>query len=305
MKIYQQLTTAIACAMLGSVALLAEEPTPEIAGLQKAAADFVVAYNNRDSASLAKLFTEDGEITDLTGADLTAGHEQIKARYEEVFAKSPLQIAIEVHSVRLVAPNLAIEDGIYHLTPADDGTAPPKSTAYTAVLAKNDSGAWRIASTRSLKDVTEAAGHLAALADALKGEWTYRDPEGVRLDLAFGWDDTGSYLSGEMLTTTADAEPQAGSIRISWDASKQQIVSWMFDAKGGFTHGVWTPAEEGWLIRSEGTTADGEALAACQQLTTEGSETLIWAATQRIVDGENLPDKSMRIVRQAPEPSED
>lgn len=283
----------------------AEDPTPEIAGLQKAAAEFVTAYNKQDATAIAALFTEDGEMADLSGTNLTSGRDEIQARYERIFSDGALHIAIEVDSVRFVAPNLAIEDGTFHLTPADDESAPPRSTTYTAVLIQDDAGAWRIASTRSLKDVTEAAGHLAALADALKGEWTYRDPEGVRLDLAFGWDSTGTHITGEMLTTTADAEPQEGSIRISWDASKQQIVSWMFDAEGGFTHGVWTPTEKGWLIRSEGTTADGETLTASQQLTTEGGDTLLWAASQRIVDGENIPDKTLRIVRQAPEPSED
>jgi uncharacterized protein (TIGR02246 family) len=292
---------SLACALQ----VRAEEPTPEIAGLQKAAADFVAAYNKQDAAAIAALFTEEGEMTDRSGTHLTSGRDEIQARYERIFSDDPLHIAIEVDSVRFVAPNLAIEDGTYHLTPADDGSAPPRSTSYTAVLIQDGTGAWRIASTRSLKDVTGAAGHLATLADALKGEWTYRDPEGVRLDLAFGWDSTGTHITGEMLTTTADAEPQEGSIRISWDASKQQIVSWMFDAKGGFTHGVWTPTDKGWLIRSEGTTADGETLTACQQLTTEGGDTLLWAASQRIVDGEHMPDRTLRIVRQAPEPSED
>jgi uncharacterized protein (TIGR02246 family) len=265
----------------------------------------VVAYNNQDAAALARLFTEDGEITDLTATDLTTGRDQIQARYEEIFAGKNQHIAIEVGSVRLVTPRLAVEDGVYHLTPANDETAPPKSTAYSAVLAKNDAGDWQIASTRNLKDVTEAAGRLAALAAVLQGEWTYQDPQGVRLDLAFGWDAAGNHLTGEMLTTTADAEPQKGSIRISWDASKQQIVSWMFDAQGGFTHGVWIPAANGWLIRSEGTTSDGETLSASQQLTTEGAETLLWSASQRVVDGGRLPDKTMRIVRQAPEPRQD
>jgi hypothetical protein len=168
---------------------------------------------------------------------------------------------------------------------------------------KNSEGLWQIASTRRLKDVTEAAGQLADLADALKGEWTYTGPEGVRLDLAFGWDASGKFLSGEMLTTTADAEPQAGTVRIGWDASKKLLVSWMFDAAGGFTHGAWTPDEDGWLIRSEGTTADGETLNASQQLTPEGKDTLIWAATNRVIDGEKQPDKTLRLVRQAPEPA--
>lgn len=305
MKANLHLIAGIALSLLMSPALFAEEPTPEIAGLQKAAADFVIAYNSKDSAAIAALFTEDGEIADLTGEELTSGRDQIKARYDGVFADDPKQIAIEVNSVRLVAPNLAIEDGTFHLTPADDEDAPPSSTSYTAVLMKNSEGTWQIASTRSIKDVTAAAGQLAELAKVLKGEWTSRASEGVQTDLAFGWDSSGKFLSGEMLTTTADAEPQAGTIRIGWNAATKSIVSWMFDAAGGSTHGVWTPTEDGWLIRSEGTTADGETLNATQQLTTEGNATLIWAATNRVIDGEKQPDKTMRIVRQAPEPGDD
>jgi uncharacterized protein (TIGR02246 family) len=304
MKSQRSIPTAFMLVLAILPALRAEEePTPEIAGLQQAAGNFVTAYNQRDAAALAKLFTEDGEITDLTGAEITTGREQIQARYEEVFADDPPQMAIEVDSVRLVAPNLAIEDGTFHLTPAEDESAPPTSTSYTAVLMKNREGLWQIASTRTLKDVTEAAGRLADLADVLKGEWTYTSAEGVRLDLAFGWDASGKFLSGEMLTTTADAEPQEGSIRIGWDPSKKQLVSWMFDAAGGFTHGVWTPDEDGWLIRSEGTTADGETLSASQQLTPESEGTLIWVATNRVIDGEKQPDKTLRLVRQAPEPA--
>lgn len=301
MKTNTVICLALACALR----LHAEEPAAEIAGLQQAAADFVIAYNKQDAAAIAALFTEDGEITDITGEELTSGREQIKALYEGVFADSPPQIAIEVDSVRLVAPNLAIEDGTYHLTPAGDEEAPPASTRYTATLLKNSDGMWQIASTRGLNDITAAAGQLAALADVLKGEWTSRSDDGVQLDLAFGWSASGTFLTGEMLTTTSDAEPQAGTIRISWDASEQHIVSWMFDAHGGFTHGIWTATDEGWLIRSEGTTADGETLTANQKLTSEGADTLLWAASQRIIDGESVPDKAMRIVRHAPEPSED
>jgi uncharacterized protein (TIGR02246 family) len=303
MKLKLHLTAGVALALLASAALPAEE-TQELAGLEEAAAAFVTAYNNADAAAIAALFTEDGEMADLTGTDLTSGRAEILARYEEVFSGEPLQIALEVDSVRLVTPDLAIEDGIFHITPADDESAPPRSTAYTAVLAKDGEGVWRIASTRSLRDVTESSGHLAKLADALKGEWTYRDAEGVRLDLAFGWDPAGKYLIGEMLTSTADSAPQEGGIRICWDAAKKQVTSWMFDAKGGFTHGVWTPTEEGWLIRSEGTTGDGESLNSCQEMSLDGKDTLIWATSKGVVGGEKVPDRTLRIVRQAPEPQE-
>jgi uncharacterized protein (TIGR02246 family) len=280
-------------------------PTPQIDGLQKAAEDFVSAYNQQDAKAIAALFTEEGEILSLSGDQLTTGRTEIQSLYEELFDTSEFQIAIEADSVRLVAPNLAIEDGIYHLTPTAEENAPPRSFRYTSVLTSTESGAWKIASIRSLKDVTAGAGHLAALAAVLKGEWTYTDAEGVRLDLAFGWDPTGNYLIGGMLTTTADGAPQEGSIRIAWDASKQHIRSWMFDAKGGFTQGVWMASDSGWIVHSEGTTGDGEALSACQQVTTEGSDTLFWSASQRSVDGETLPDQTLRLVRPAPEPTAD
>ncbi len=302
MRAYQQLVTGITCAVFTCALLTAEETIPEIAALEKAAAEFVTAYNNQDADALAALFTEDGELTDLNGSDLTSGRTQILDRYKEIFAGKPKQIAIEVGSVRFVAPNLAIEDGVFHLTPAGDESFPPQSTTYTAVLTKDAAGEWRIASTRALNDVTDAAGRLTALADVLNGEWTCQTTDGVRLDLAIGWDAGGKFLTGEMLTTTADTEPQQGTIRISWNAAQKQIVSWMFDADGGCTRGIWTAANDGWLIRSSGTTSDGESLSASQELTTDGPDTLVWAVSHRIVNGEKAPDKTLRLVRHAPVP---
>jgi len=283
----------------------AEEASTDITGLQKAAADFVTAYNNRDAAAIAALFVEEGEIADITGTKLTSARSEIQARYEEIFAGVPGLIAVEVLSVRIIAPNLAIEDGTVHLTPAADHEFPLRSANYSAVLMKNAENIWQIASTRDLTDVTSTAGHLAALADTLKGEWTSRSSDGVQLDLAFGWDPTGKFLAGETLASTADSEPQTGTIRIGWNAAKKSIVSSIFDAKGGVTHGVWTPAADGWLVRSEGTTAEGETIVANQKLTVAGDHSLIWSAMNQVVDGVLQPDTSLHIVRRAPEPLED
>ncbi len=279
-----------------------EEPSPEIAGLQQAAADFVLAYNAKDAAAIAALFTENGEMTDFRAADTASGRAEIQARYEEIFAAAEVpSVAVEVDSVRFVGKDLAVEDGTVHFTPPGDN-APAKSTAYTAVLQKNEAGAWKIASTRALADTTGPAGQLAELATALKGDWTaMRD--GLRLDLAFGWDGSGNFIAGEMLATTADGDPQSTNLRIGWDAARKTITWWSFDDGGGFAKGDWTPTEDGWLVRTEGTTADGEATSANQALKLEGKDTLIWTAKDRLVDGEKLPDIEMRVVRQAPEPA--
>jgi uncharacterized protein (TIGR02246 family) len=282
--------------------LQAEETSPEIAGLAKAATDFVAAFNKKDAAAVAALFTENGEITDLDASEVTSGRADIQARYEAMFSapKAP-KIAIEVDSVRLVGVGLAIEDGTVHSTPPGEDAA--SSMNYTAVLQKNSSGAWQIASTRDRGDASDAAGELAGLASQIKGDWTC-EKDGMRLDLAFGWDDSGKYLIGEMLTTTADAEPLSTTIRIGWDPANQTITWWTFDDRGGFAKGDWTNLDDNkWLIRTEGTTADGEITSANQTLTFESDDAFTWTGSDRLIDGEKQEDVNLRVVRQTPEAS--
>ncbi|MEK7952412.1 YybH family protein [Luteolibacter soli] len=296
------LTAGLVLALTLASGLCAEEASPEIAGLEKTAKDFVAAYNKKDAAALAALFTETGEITDLDATDITTGREDIQARYQAIFeAPDAPQISIDVDSVRLVGKDLAIEDGTVHATPpGDDDVA--TSMDYTAVLQKGEDGAWRIASTRDREDSSDAAGQLAELAKALKGDWT-ATREGLRLDIAFGWDDSGNFLVGEMLATAADAKPVKTTIRIGWDPSRKTITWWNFDDGGGFSKGDWTPVDDGkWLIRTEGVTEDGEVTSANQTLTFDGPDAFVWDAGERLVDGEKQPDVEMRVVRQTPEP---
>lgn len=292
----------LALLLVSSSSLRAEEVSPEITGLHKAATDFVAAYNKKDAAAVAALFTENGEITDLDASEVTSGRAEIQARYEALFAapKAP-QIAIEVDSVRLVGKDLAIEDGTVHSTPPGED-AVPSSMNYTAVLQKNADGVWQIASTRDRGDASDTAGELAELAADLKGDWTTQ-VEGMRLDLAFGWDDSGKYIIGEMLITAADAKPLTTSMRIGWDPARQTITWWTFDDQGGFSKGDWTQlADDTWMIHTEGTTADGELTSANQTLAFDGDDAFTWTASERLVDGEKQPDIEMRVVRQTPDP---
>lgn len=304
MKPTARITTGITLALLAHTGLRAQDPATEITGLEKAAEDFVIAYNNKDAAALAALFTEKGELVDLNAEDVITGRADIEAHYKERFAEDEVpSVAVEVDSVRLVAPKTAVEDGTLHFTPPGDDE-PARSTTYTAVLSQNDAGVWQVASTRTLTDVTTQEGHLADLLDSLKGDWTGQR-DGLRLDVAFGWDESGKFISGEMLATTSDGKPVETSIRLGWDGAKKSVTGWTYDSGGGTGQSVWTPDDDGWTVRTEGTTADGETMSANQHLTFEDDDTFIWTATDRIVDGETLPDTELRVVRRAPEPADD
>ena len=305
MKLTLRLSVSIALAVVTHLGICAEELSPEIAGLQQAATEFVTAYNNKDAAALAALFTENGELTDLYAEQVIAGRADIESHYKEIMASADAPLAaVEVGSVRLVAPNLAVEDGTLHFTPPDKD-APARSITYTAVLLKSSAGPWQIASTRNLGDATGPEGHLGDLATRLKGDWTGQR-DGMRMDLAFGWDDSGKFISGELLATSADAKPLATNARFGWDGAKKSITCWTFDSGGGFANATWTPdGDDGWTVRTEGTTADGEVMNANQQLVFESQDTFIWTATERLIDGEKQPDTELRVVRRAPEPADD
>jgi uncharacterized protein (TIGR02246 family) len=286
-----------------SLPLVAQDGESPLASLRQAAEKYVIAYNDRDATALSKLFTEKGEIVGLDGEEVTSGRESLVTRFEELFAgESPLSIAIEVDSVRIVAAGLAIEDGTAHYTPAEKEGV-PISLSYTAVLKENKEGTWLIASSRLLADTSAPSNKLAPLAAALNGDWTARGQDGVRLDLAIGWHPSGKTLMGEMLTTASDADPQIGTIRFVWDAARKAIVSTMSDDSGGSTKGIWTETEDGWLIHSTGTTADGESTLATQRLTIAAGNAIVWSVSNQVIAGEALPDRELRLVRQAPTPS--
>ena len=301
MKPPSLLTVGIALAMLTHSTAHAEEPADEITGLRQVAEDFIVSFNEKDAAAIAALFAEDGEISNKNGSAIITGRDQIKAHYEEMFAeKDAPKVAIEVDTVRIIGPGLAIEDGTFHFTkPGED--SPVRSDNYAAVMQKDAGGEWHVASSRILGDSTGLAGNLADLAEVLKGEWTCQSGD-LRLDMAFGWDDSGNYLIGQMLATRADAKPMNTSIRFGWDAARKTISCWTFDDEGGFAKADWTPSDEGWLVRTEGTTAEGEFMSSNQRLNFESKDVFLWAGADRLVNGKLLPDSKLRIVRQAPEP---
>lgn len=304
MKPLNLLSIGVAMAILSHPVARAQDSADEIPGLRQVAEDFIIAFNEKDAAAVAALFAAEGEIADLKAEELISGREEILAHYQEKFAAEDVpKLAIEVESVRVIGSNLAVEDGTAHYTPVGDDE-PARSMNYTAVLQKNSEGAWKIASTRNLGDATDPAGNLADLAASLKGDWTCQSGD-LRLDMAFGWDDSGNYLSGQLLATQADAKPLQTTLRFGWDAARKTISCWTFDDQGGFAKADWTSTEDGWLVRTEGTTAEGEFMSANQTLTFEGKDVFIWESKDRLVNGEEIPDAKLRIVRQAPEPTLD
>ena len=190
----------------------AEAPAPEatadadIESLGKSAARFVAAFNAKDAATIAGLFLPSGEIISRHGDEIR-GREDIEAFYKDLFTGETVpQIALEASSVRLVAPGVAIEDGVVHTTTAEN--EPVKSVSYSITQIKQPDGSWLIASSRDHLEVTPPSEHLKPLI-WLAGEWTYEGEDGVRMQLAIDLDNSGNFLVGEAVAINAEVEVQS------------------------------------------------------------------------------------------------
>jgi uncharacterized protein (TIGR02246 family) len=266
--------------------------------LAKAAERFVKSFNDRDAAAIAALFTPLGEMVGSDG-ETVSGRQAIEAYYRELFSGEggPL-IALEASDVELVAPGVAVEEGLVHLTFADD--EPIRSVGYTVTHSKQADGSWLIAASHYRPEVTTPAEQIKPL-HWLIGEWTLESEDGLRIDMVIDLDDRENHLLGESLITDADGGAQSTNVRIGWNPATSSIYWWTFDSEGGNASGPWAQRGDEWVVSTTGITADAEACASSQTLMRDG-DTMVWIATQRMLAGEAQPDLIYRFVRRAPDP---
>lgn len=271
------------------------------AALADVAERFVAAYNDKNLEAILSLYTPEAEMIDEIDGLAAAGPEQIREIFESSFGKFPdRRIALEVLSVRQVAENVVIEEGITRFSgevPNEEGEA----VAYSAVLVKHPEKGWLIASSREIATDAPVADPLEGLYP-LEGDWILQGDQ-MRMELSLGLSPSGRFLVGSAFTSTPDAGEMETEIRIGLDPSTGQIRWWTFDDAGGFGGGIWQPSENGWTVRSNGVTADGENNTAIQRLTFEGDDTIVWDSTDRYLDGTPLPDLQLRLVRRPPAPA--
>lgn len=266
--------------------------------LGKAAEKFVTAYNGRDAAAIAALFTPQGEITGTDDVTLV-GRQAIEEYYKDAFAENNApQIALEASDVHMAAPGMAIENGMVHLTWAE--AEPVRSIRYSVTHVKQTNGSWLMASSRSISEVIQPSEQIKPL-HWLIGEWTLESEEGLRMDMVLHLDDRGNYLLGEALVTDAEGGSNTTTLRIGWNPATTSVYWWTFDSEGGNSCGPWARRKDDWIVKSTGITADAEATCSSQTLAHDG-DTMVWIATHRTLAGEALPDLTYRFVRRAPDP---
>lgn len=230
-----------------------ESTAREVAAIEATAAAYREAVSKGDVDAVAKFWTAEADYVDQAGHAIPVKEKLAQAREKQRQGQSVSghMVADPGHSIRIITPGVAIEDGRFQNTTE----AEPIVGHYTAVWLKRE-GHWLLDGVRESAVVdTTPADHLKGLA-WLVGEWQGKG-NGVTADASYVWGPDKNYLLRKVVLRGAKGEVDSTIQWIGWDPIQKQIRSFVFDSAGGFEDGVWTNEGDAWVDTSHGVLPDG------------------------------------------------
>jgi uncharacterized protein (TIGR02246 family) len=292
-------TILTALSLVPLAGALAAPECPEadaIAEVREGCSGLTTAFNAGKVDEVLAIFLPEGELLDEEGT-VHRGHAEIKGLLTAFFERFPgAKLSADVESVRMVGP-VAIEDGCRTIT-TEDG-AVTSQFRYIAVWAKSENG-WKLASLRDVADdpAPTPHEHLQPLA-WLVGEWVNEGADG-KVAIDYRWSDDKNFLLGTFEVNPASDASRRSVQRIGWDPAAGRIRSWLFDADGGFSEGLWTVVDDGVVIKSSSVNPDGSTASATLTLVPADTDRFTIAGTDRIVGDNREEDFEINVVRRPP-----
>ncbi len=270
----------------------------EQAALQKAAENFVAAFNKGDAKAVGEFFSADADLVTQQGHHLK-GRKAIEAMYQSFFKDiKGAKLYLRVESLRVARGDIAFEDGESEVVTKDQ---PPMAGRYAVVWVK-DEGKWVMESVReSVATPPNNTEHLADVA-FLVGDWTEDVEKGGSASFSYRWDEDQNFIWNSFDITMQDISVAGGKQIIGWDAAAKKPRAWSFLFNGGFAETVWNKdGENKWKLSINATQRDGTKVVATNILKKIDENHFSFQFVDRKVDGKELPDdkevKMKRVTR--------
>ena len=262
--------------------------------IRATADDFVKAFNAGDAKAVGALWATDAEYTDESGQSFQ-GRAAIEKEYADLFKEHRgATMTVTIESIRFLGPDIAVEKGIAKVKlPSADAAL---GARYTVVHARRD-GKWIMVVGRDAPYVPGSNEDYLKDLEWLIGDWTL-DAKDRPLRLHFEWMAQKNFIKNTYLVTKDGQATLTGGQIIGWNPKLGRIVSWHFDAQGGFGNDVWTKDGSKWVIEATGVFRDGSESSAVNIVTPIDANSFTWQSVKRTLDGVSLPDiKPVKIVR--------
>ena len=266
------------------------------AGVRKAIASYVDAFNKGDAEAVAAHWSETGEWIDPSGTPVQ-GRDAILAEMKTYFTgDTKPHIELFDLSVRFLAPSVAVEEGTAMVTRPGEAAS---ESSYLAIHVR-ENGKWLLSSVRELAPrPLPPPSHYKQLRELewLIGQWV-DDQQGTSVSTQGEWTANRNFISRSFTVKIEDRVDLSGTQVIGWDPAAKTIRSWTFDSDGGFTEGVWQHRADGWLIRAVGVLSDGRKSSMENIIRVIDNDTYTWESVNREIDGELLPNiEEITVIR--------
>jgi uncharacterized protein (TIGR02246 family) len=284
-------------------AALAQNANPasnDEATIRKEAAEYADAYSKGSFDAAGKHWAADAEYVNDEGK-VTKGRDAIVGLFKKGrVATKGYSFKVDVQSVRIIKPDVALEDGTVTFG-APDGTA--DKTRFSAVLVKAD-GKWQMTRVHDIGAVaeTEDSSPYARLKQLewLVGKWQDEDKQ-ASIQMTCRWGLGKSFLIQEYSIKQPNKDPIEIAQRIGWDPVNNQIRSWIFDSRGGFSEGTWQRDGNKWDVAVTGVLPDARTASARQVWSFVDDNHFKWQALDRAIDSQPLADSLVTFKRAEPE----
>ena len=239
---------------------------------------YTSAFGKGDATALAQMWTADGTYVDAEGREFKS-REKIEKLFQAYFKDFHGEtLKLEIESVRFPAPNVAVEDGSCTLLQRD---VPMSQTKYSVVHVKDSTG-WHMLNVIE----TNAWTRAKSLADLswLIGSWSVSAKE-TPVTLKVDWHEDHHFIFADY-----HDNGQENVQILGWNPSTKEVVSWHYDAHGGFGNGKWYQIGDTWIENASGVRSDGKLTSATYILRKVGPDKFFWRSIDRNLDGQPMAD---------------
>jgi uncharacterized protein (TIGR02246 family) len=274
----------------------AKAPIGVEAEIRKANADYAAAMMAGDLDAVMAFWSADADYIDEAGT-MTRGSDKIAALFRKALPElKGAKIAVKVHSLKFIRPEICLEDGTVEKTTA---TGNKESSRFAIVWTK----AGVKLQISSVRDLPTEVNDLPSLASAqlkdlewLVGDWVNEGAK-AEVSLHVKWAANKAFLLMDYVVKREGIDPLEVSVRVGWDGHNGRIRSWVFDSQGGFGEGYWNKDGKRWIVGTSGVLPDGGTGGATNIYEFVNENSFIWRATDREVDGQPLADAEVKFVR--------
>ncbi len=262
--------------------------------LRGQADDYAKAFAAGDYTTIANMWSPDGTYTDAEGDEFKgrpAIEQFFKSSFEH-YGGQPLEICID--SIKFPSTGVAIEEGRSRIL---QGRYAGSMSRYLVVHVK-DNGKWQM---RAVSETVCPESFNDSLDDLswLIGKWTAKASSTKIVHARIDWTANQKFLRCVYQKEIAgDTKEMAVSI-IGRNPSTGQIVSWHFDATGGYGSARWFRDGQSWVQHASSTEPTGATGNAIYVLSKLDNNNFTLRSTDRYLDHLPLPDtQEIKITRE-------